>query len=208
MIPFIEGHIQNLLNKMILLDPESKKRLSKLEGKVVTIVLNMLSGINFQLYFNASEIELITSDMQKADTIITGTPLSLLHLSLSPKNRKKFFAEDVSIEGNVEIGQQVIALFDELEIDWEEYVSLWVGDVPAHNIGRFAKKISLFSKNLRETLYQNINEYMHEEIYLFPPPEELENFFHDVDILRMDVDRLDARVHHLIQHLTDADRIS
>lgn len=201
MMSFIENRIQHLLNKIILLDPESKNRLSKLDGKVVTIALNMLDGINFQLHFNAHEIELQTSDFKKADTVITGTPLSLLHLSLSPTNRKKFFSEDVSIEGNIELGQEVIALFDELDIDWEEYASKWIGDVPAHNIGRFAKKIRKFSKNLRETLYQNINEYTHEEIHLFPPREELQNFFQDVDVLRMDVDRLDARIHHLIKSM-------
>lgn len=193
--------IETLLNRIILLDPESKKRLSKLDGKIVTIILNMLNGISFQLHFNASLIELKTSEIKKADTIISGTPLSLLHLSLSPNNRKQFFAEDVSIEGNIELGQEVIALFDELEIDWEESASKWVGDVPAHSLGRFAKKIRQFSKNLRETLYQNINEYTHEEIHLFPPPEELQNFFHDVDVLRMDVDRLDARIHHLIKSI-------
>jgi ubiquinone biosynthesis protein UbiJ len=193
--------IQTLLNRIVLLDAESKNRLSKLDGKVVTIVLNMLNGIRFQLHFNDHKIELNTSDLKNADTIITGTPLSLLHLSLSPTNRKKFFAEDVSIEGNIELGQQVIALFDELEIDWEEYLSQWVGDVPAHSMGRFAKKIRQFSKNLRETLYQNINEYTHEEIHLFPPREELQDFFHDVDVLRMDVDRLDTRIHHLIESM-------
>ncbi len=201
MITFIEDHIQNLLNKLISLDPESKNRLSKLDGKVVTIVLNMLHGIRFQLHFHASNIELKTSEIKQADTIITGTPLSLLHLSLSPNNRKQFFAEDVSIEGNIELGQDVIALFDELDIDWEEYASKWVGDVPAHNLGRFANKIKKFNKNLRETLCQNINEYTHEEIHLFPPHEELKDFFHDVDALRMDVDRLDARIQHLIKFM-------
>jgi ubiquinone biosynthesis protein UbiJ len=201
MMSFIEKKIQTLLNKIILLDPESKHRLSELDGKIVTLSLNMLQGINFQLHFNPTGVELKTSDLSKADTTITGTPLSLLHLSLSPINRKKFFAEDVTIEGNIELGQQVIALFDELDIDWEEYLSQWVGDVPSHNIGRIAKKMRKFSKKIREALCQNINEYTHEEIKLFPPAEELQNFFHDVDVLRMDTDRLEAQIQKLTKSI-------
>lgn len=201
MISFLKNKIQTLLNQYISLDPESEKRLTALNGKVVTIELNMLTGLIFQLHFTAAGIKLKSSDFNKADTVIKGTPISLLHLSLSPDNRKKFFAEDVSIEGNIDLGQQVIALFDELEIDWEEYLSRWVGDVPAHNIGRFANKMKKFSKKIRETMLQNINEYTHEEIHLFPPPEELQDFFHDVDILRMDVDRLAARIQKLIQSM-------
>ncbi len=198
---FIEEKLQKLLNHALSLDPESKKRLAALDGKTVAIELNMLDGINFQLHFTHDGVELKSRNTDEAHTVIKGTPLSLLHLSLSSKNRKQFFAEDVSIEGNIELGQQVIALFDELEIDWEEYLSQWVGDVPAHHMGNVAKKIRTFSNHLRETLFQHINEYTHEEIHLFPPPEALQDFFHDVDVLRMDVDRLTARIQQLIQSI-------
>jgi ubiquinone biosynthesis protein UbiJ len=193
--------IQQLFNQYIALDPESKNRLITLHKKVITVELKALDGLVFQLYFFKDKIYIKNSDFLPADTIIKGTPLSLLHLSLAPKQRKKFFAEDVSMEGNLELGQQVIALLDELEIDWEEYISQWVGDIPAHKMGYFAKKIKAFSINLAETLLENINEFTHEEIHLFPPPEELEDFFQEVDTLRMDVDRLDAKINNLMQSI-------
>lgn len=197
---FIERNLQTILNHYLALDPESKTRLKALQNKIITIELQNIN-CTFQLIFSDEEMTLKFSDLLPANTIIKGTPLTLLHMSLNTSDRKRFFAEDVIIEGEIELGQKVIDLLDELEIDWEEYLSHWIGDIPAHQTGRLAKSIKNFSKNLRETLLQNINEYAHEEINLFPPREEIQDFFTDVDNLRMDVDRLEARIEKLTRPL-------
>lgn len=200
----ITEYLTRALNQYLALDPESQPRLHHLENKTVTIELLVRetplyqeSNCQFQIHFSAKEIKLKTTSFIAADTTIKGTPLSLLRMTLSHQDRKKFFADDVSIEGNLEVGQQVIALFDRLEIDWEEYLSRWVGDVSAYQLTRFAKKIKTMSKRFRSTLTQNINEYIHEEIPLFPAQEALQDFFHDIDQLRMDTDRIEARIQQL-----------
>lgn len=187
--------LQKYLNKFLHLDPESKGRLRKLDNKIVTLEL---LGINLpvQLIFKGEKVELKTSDFLKPDTIIKGTPLTLLHMTLTP-DRKQFFADDVSIEGNLELGQDVIDLFDDLEIDFEETISHIVGDMPAHQLGRVVTHFKDFSQRVRKTLLLNINEYFHEEINLVPPTEALNDFFHEVDELRLDVDRIEARVRKL-----------
>lgn len=188
--------LQKALNGYLRMDPESKKRLHEMQGKTVMVDLLGLN-VAVQLVFHADQIELRKADFQSVDTHIKGTPLSLLHLMLANGDRKQFFSDDVSIEGDLELGQQVIDLFDELEIDWEEYLSHWTGDVTAHQLGRFARKIKDVSQRTHEVLLQNLNEYMHEEVDLFPANEALKDFFKDVDEIRMDVDRIAARVEQL-----------
>lgn len=188
--------LQNLLNKFLHLDPESKYRIQPLQGKVVTIKLLGLN-FDFQLIFHPDNIELKTSHFLQPDTIIKGTPLTLLHMTLS-KDRKSFFAEDVSIEGDLELGQAVIDLFDALDIDFEEYLSYFIGDIPSHQLGRLFNRVKNLNKRARATLFENMNEYLHEESNLFPAVEALNDFFHDVDTLRMDVDRIEARIQNLI----------
>ncbi len=189
---FFVTQLQKALNHYLSLDPESAHKLQGLNHKVVTIEL---SGINisFQLYFIENQISIKHENFLQANTIIKGTPLRLLQMSLS-KNRKQFFADDVAIEGDLELGQQVIDLFDQLEIDWEEYLSQWVGDVPAHQIGRLARGIKQWTEKTRQIFCENMNEYIHEEIEFFPPKEALNDFFEDIDILRMDADRIEARM--------------
>ena len=202
----ITNYLPIALNRYLALDPESHTRLHRLQNKIVEIELLVNetplyreSKNNFQLVFTETGIEVKTVEFSHPDTYIKGTPLSLLRMAFSREDRKKFFSDDVAIEGNIELGQQVIDLFDSLEIDWEEYLSRWIGDAPAHQMARFTNKIKVISKRFHSALQQNINEYTHEEINLFPPPEELQDFYHDIDALRMDVDRLDARVQQLIQ---------
>ena len=207
----LTSFLPKALNRYLALDPESKRRLQKLENKVITIKLLVNetpfykeTNSEFQLLFTAEGIQLKTEAFSSPDTIIKGTPLSLLHMALAHHDdRKKFFSDDVAIEGNIELGQQVIDLFDALEIDWEEYLSHWIGDVSAYQVMRFAKKLNTFRRRFKSTLTQNINEYVHEEINLFPPLEALQDFYHDVDVLRMDTDRLEARVMQLTKKITN-----
>jgi ubiquinone biosynthesis protein UbiJ len=196
--------LQKALNTYLLLDPESVVRLQKLHDKIICIEL-MGTGCVFQLIFNEKGITLTQDSSLKADTWIKGTPLRLLHMTMAREHRQTFFSDDISIQGNLELGQVVTDLFDHLEIDWEEYLSHWVGDVPAHHLGRVARKIKSFSQQTRATLLQDINEYVHEEVDLFPPREALQDFFNDVDHLRMDVDRLEARIHYIKNHIEKRD---
>ncbi len=196
------------LNRYLALDPESSQRLNILKNKIVEIKLTIgetsfyQESINkFQLLFSETGIQLKTKHFSSPDTFIQGTPLSLLRMAFTNKDRKKFFSEDVSIEGNIELGQQVIALFDALEIDWEEYLSRWIGDIPAHQLTRFTNKLKTLSNRFKSTLLENIDEYVHEEVDLFPSKEALQDFYHDVDTLRMDTDRLEAKVLQLTKNI-------
>ncbi len=181
------------LNRYLALDSESKRRLLRLNNKVVTIELRGV-GLTLQFIIAEEKIQLRWEDFLPADLTIKGTPLTFLHMHFVPEQRSRFFAEDVTVEGNMELAQQVLALFDDLEIDWEEQLSHYVGDVAAHHLGRAARDAKTFSQRLRRTLLKNVNEYTHEEIALFPPTEALQDFFRDVDELRMDVDRLAVRL--------------
>ncbi len=195
---FFLTSLQTALNHYLALDPESKQRLLVLQGKIATIEL-LDMGLTLQMIFTDSRIEIKRDEFLKPDTIIKGTPLSLLRMALTEGDRKHFFANNVSIEGNLDLGQHIIDLFDELEIDWEEYASGWMGDVPAHQLGRVARGAKKFVKHVRETLLQNTNEYVHEEVDLFPAREAVQDFFKEVDALRMDVDRAEARIERLTQ---------
>ena len=200
--------LQKAVNHYVSLDPESVTRLQAMQHKVVKIVL-LGVNVDFYLSFTATGLQFDLASAAnsglKADTIISGTPLRLLHMALSGKQRQQFFADDVSIQGNLELGQQVTHLFDQVEIDWEEHLSRLIGDIPAHHLGNFARKLRAWGQHTRQTLKQDVNEYVHEEINLFPAAEALRDFFHDVDVLRMDTDRLEAKLKQL-QHMARAKR--
>jgi len=188
--------LEKAINRYLALDPESEQRIASLQDKVVTLEILGIP-LTTQMVFTQKNIQLKWDNFSQADLTIRGTPLNLLHISMVRDQRKQFFAEDVVVEGNMELAQQVLAIFDDLEIDWEEYFSQWIGDVPAYQTGRLVRHLKKFGKKLSQTFTYNLNEYMHEEINLFPPVEALQHFFQEVDELRMDVDRLEARIDKL-----------
>ena len=192
--------LEAALNQYLALDPETPQRLQKLAGKIVKMELLGI-GMVFYLVFTDQKIEIKFAEPATPDTVIKGSPLSLLHMALTTENRKQFFADDVTMEGNLDLGQHVIDLFDQLDIDWEDYLSRWVGDVPAYQFARFSRGVKDFFSRTREIMTQNVNEYVHEEAELFPAREALHDFFQDIDTLRMDVDRLEARVEQLLKKI-------
>jgi ubiquinone biosynthesis protein UbiJ len=196
--------IQKALNKYLALDPESAARLAVLEGKVVTLKL-LAIDMSFNLVFANNAIQLHSGTALNSDTTIEGTPFRLLHLAMNRKNRQQFFSDDVSIQGNLELGQLVIDLFDQMEIDWEELLSRVIGDVPSHQIGNIVTKLSGWLLGTKDSLLRNVSEYVQEEAGFFPTREALQDFYTDVDALRMDTDRLEARVNQL-QKIVEAKR--
>jgi len=205
---FISKILGTAINRYLALDPESHKRVTRLNEKIITMQLKGI-GVDFQLKIQYEKIKIQNLQFNNSysvylephDVLIKGTPLALLGMSLSKENRKRFFAEDVVIEGNLELGQQIIDLFDELEIDWEELLSNVIGDIPAHQVGKAAKGFKNFTQRFKNVVLQNINEYVHEEALVFPPREALNDFFREVDMLRMDTDRLELKIKHLKENL-------
>jgi ubiquinone biosynthesis protein UbiJ len=156
---FFSDTLQSALNKYLALDPESATRLRELNGKLVALELLPLK-VTFYLRFTdgRASVALVSDDVP--ETTIKGTPLRLLLLALVPHaDRQRFFADDVVMQGNPLIGQQVIELFDQLEIDWEEYAAKIVGDVPAHHAGNIVRNAKAFLSKTGMTLTRNLNEY-------------------------------------------------
>lgn len=185
--------LNKVMNAYLALDPDSEKRLSKLQGKVIAIELKPLN-ITFQCAFTANDVNLMMDDTLIPNTTIRGTPIQMLSMMITKNNRQQFFADDVVIEGDAELGQQVIQLFDDMQIDWEEHLSQLFGDATAHHTGRLVEKTSSWLKDTIDSFSQNINEYLQEEAAWLPSREALQDLFQDIDTLRMDIDRLEARV--------------
>jgi ubiquinone biosynthesis protein UbiJ len=189
---------QKAINRYLALDPESQHHMQKFQGKTIKIELQGLE-LEFLLHFTNAGIKIETDESIKPDTIIKGMPLSFLRMTLTRGDRKQFFSEDVSIQGDLELGQQVVDLFDQLEIDWEECLAQKIGDVPAHNLGRLMRGVKKWCDNSSTAFVQDLNDYLHEEKTWFPQREILQELFDEIDALRMDVDRLDVKVKQLLK---------
>jgi ubiquinone biosynthesis protein UbiJ len=127
------------------------------------------------------------------DATITGGAFSLLALSGSTPEAV-LQRGDVRIDGDAELAQKFRELALLLRPDLEEELSLVVGDVPAHQIGRFARAAFAWTRKAASTTVRNAAEYLGHERRDLVPRSEADQFLQGVDTLREDVDRLAARI--------------
>ncbi|USQ13876.1 SCP2 sterol-binding domain-containing protein [Legionella lytica] len=190
--------LQKAINTAILLDEHMPSKLQALDGKTLEMIIAPLN-VRFFIQFSQGAVELLDYYEGQADTIIHSSPLGLIRLSLLPASKaRSLFNDKIRMSGNMELGQQVKKLFDEMDIDWEGHLAHFTGDVVAHQLGSFVRKGLSFTKRIDESMRQNMSEYLQEELRILPSQNELEDFYKEVDELSLSVERLQAHVNHLI----------
>ena len=183
------------LNRYLSLDPETLSRLAGMTGKLIAVELR---GMGMTLYMapHGGGIQLLREFDADADAVISGTPLALARVGIG-EERGLLFAGEVEIRGDVTLGQRFESVLRELDIDWEEQLSHLVGDAAAHQVGNLVRDTLQWGAKSVDTLGRDLTEYLQEESRQLPQRDEVNKFLAAVDVLRNDVERLDARVKRL-----------
>lgn len=184
---------ESILNRFLQLDPETAGHLNQLSGKVVKIELNSLS--HFWL-FKSNAIYLIKDYNGLVDLVLRGSGFDFMQLAFI-KRDMALTAIPIQVSGDMEFAKQFKELFANLDIDWEEHLSSFVGDTIAYPLARFLKALTHWAKQSVENLSQNITDYLQAEMDYLVSEEELQVFFSDIDTLRDDSARLEARIKFL-----------
>jgi ubiquinone biosynthesis protein UbiJ len=124
-------------------------------------------------------------------------------MGVSQQKEDQLFSGEVQIEGDTHLAQAFGDLVRGLEVDWEEQLSLLVGDGLAHRVGSGARAAGRWGRRTAATLAEDVKEYLQEEARLLPGRYEIQGFLDDVDHLRDGVERLAARIERLAKKRED-----
>lgn len=186
--------LEQAINHGLSLDESINEKLVSLSGKIIELIISPLD-VNFFIIFTNTGLTLQETVNTPADTIIHSSPLGLIRLSLLPVSKaRSLFNDQVQLSGDIELGEQAKRLFNELDIDWEGHLARFTGDVVAYQLGSWVRQGLAFQDQLKRSVQRNITEYVQEELRIVPGREETDDFFHDVDRLTLDVERLEAQV--------------
>lgn len=191
---------EQAINACLRSDPVSLAALAQLHGKVIAVEIE---GPAVRVYClpGPEGINLLTHYTAEADTLLRGTPLALLQLALHTDSSAVLFKGAVTLQGDIELGQRFKAILSHLQIDWEELLSRFSGDVVAHKFGFFMRECQDWWRHSRGRLQHNAVEYLQQELHSLPLRNQAEAFATAVETLRDDVARLSARIDHLYQRL-------
>lgn len=196
--------ITNTLNSYLQMDPEAKPRLEHLNQQALAIHVQPFD-LALQLYFNEGEIQVLTESIVEPKATIKATPLQFINAFFDKANRQEHIANDFVILGDASFAADVMAFFDELQIDWEDFLAKAIGDVPAHFLKRFFLQGKSVIKETKESCAEQVKEYIHEEANWQPSKEALQDFFAEIDELRMHADRVEAKINVLKNKLLNTE---
>lgn len=185
--------LQYFINQTLRLDPNFGLLLAPLAEKNICIICSDFPTQTLYLSFDNNLLQLSTQSNLSVDCTISGPLIGLLTLAIQ-KQQADFRTCNIKITGDNKVAEHMQILLFKLDLDWEEALSKHVGDAVAHKALYIIKSLRQQQKHSHISLEQMISEYLQEDSGLLPTHDEIDIFMHDVDSLRMDVDRLDARI--------------
>ena len=186
----LSATLEKLLNRGLPRSPRARQLCAALSGRSVAIVVPDI--LRLRVSSNGQTLTVLRDDAP-ADATLRGGALSLLALA-SESAQAVTQRGDVAISGDSEVAQGYRELAQLLRPDLEEELSLLIGDVPAHQLGRLARLAADWSERAADTTLRNLAEYLGHERGDLVSRNEGEQFLRGVDALRESVDRLQARL--------------
>ena len=191
--------INNTIQKFLANDPEMAASLEEFNDHRLILNLTDIKQ-SFLIEIQESKVTIsVLSDSEELNfsTTISANIITLLRLGFGADYQGMINDGDLQIEGDVELASQLRELFMNIDIDWEEIASKYVGDTVAYQLGIFSNRFKKYKQRSVENFRLDISEYLQEESRLMPTKVELEKFLNDVDQLEADLDRLEARTSRL-----------
>jgi ubiquinone biosynthesis protein UbiJ len=191
--------LESILNRNIAGSAAARAACQRLTGKTLTVNVsgapnNTLLSLHFRS--DGERIAIATQSDAPAAATLSGTPFAYLSMvGKQPENAMRTGA--IRIEGDAEVAQAFRDLLQAAKPDFEEELSRVVGDVAAHQMGKFARDAMAFGERVASTFAQNVSEYLQEESRDTVTRIEVDEFNAAVDQLRDDVDRVAARLNNL-----------
>ncbi len=185
--------VETVINRYLALDPEMLDKLEVFSGKVIKLEI---IGINKVLYMlpDGKCIQVSTEYEGEVDTTLRGTPMALFKMGIVSDAATLLLKGEVEISGDTRLGHQFKNVFSQMDIDWSEPLADIVGDTFAYQIQQSGKKIGGWGKDVIKSVSSSVSEYLQEESRDVITETELNIFNDDVDQLRDDVDRLQAKI--------------
>ncbi|GAC16698.1 ubiquinone biosynthesis accessory factor UbiJ [Aliiglaciecola lipolytica] len=199
----VSSAIERVLNHLLKLDSDSASGLKKLAGKQLSVAVHELP---WPLIFNFSDrVDVLVGmpdEEVKGDCHLALSIATLQKLKDTSQITRLIQNNDLVLEGDLKVAQQFSQLISELEIDWEEQLSQYTGDLVAHKAFAFGKKLVQNTQAQANRLVATLADAAIEEKRIAAPPILVVDFCDQVNELRSATDRLEAKLNRLERQST------
>ena len=180
----------SVLNHLLNQQPWSKDQLCRFAGKSLSLAI---PPVTLELTIESNGEFGTREEHANLDATLSLPPAAAVQFALSGK----LDISQISITGDTELAQEVGKILRNLSWDIEDDLSRVIGDIPAHKLTSFSRKLFAEGQRQLESLAGMFAEFWQEEDPIIAKRQHLEQFAKDVDALRDDTERLAKRIEKL-----------
>jgi len=195
--------LENILNRGLPRSPRARELCAELAGRQIAVEVRGIAECTVTSDGNCLQISAGVSEA--AEARVRAGPTTLLKFSVRepPSSLRAAGAE---VEGDEALAERYRELAMLLRPDLEEELALAIGDVPAHQIARFATAAFGWCRSAAETTVRNFAEYFAHERGDLVSRAEGRQLLEGVDEARARVERIEERIALLEKQLAPARR--
>ena len=168
---------------------------SKLVEHKNKIIIIKISDLKLILKVDENGLLHSLNEAEKFDCIIKLTVNSFISQLINNNN------SNISIEGDLELANQVAQVLKKIEWDIEEDLSKYIGDIPAIQTTKILKKVVARGQKNIGNITGALLEYWQEENKILTKKINVEIFNSEVDKIVEDTERLEARIKIMVEKI-------
>lgn len=183
---------EQVMKKLLAMDPQAKKLLHQVQGKQLALELKELP---WRFVLSASEQGLLLNQHQEPADCEISTDLATARQLSEPSQLTSLIKQDkLSIQGDLQVAQKFSQLLQQLNPDWQQELSTWVGDALAHKIAVGLKHFQALLKEKLVQLEQQSIALMQDELSCTPSRIEYLQFQKELTDLQTRLEELTRKV--------------
>lgn len=192
----VTAGIETLLNQLVAADKAAPSKLATLKGKILKVNIAEFSKPLFFIF--SQQIDVLTKSDVDADCTMDISVSALPRLQDNSQFTSLIKEGRLDIQGDPMVASKFSMLVRELNIDWEEHLSRFLGDIAAHKLVNSARSGQEWFKTNTAIARMNMAEYLIEEIRIAPGALEIANFCDEVSEVETDTKQFEARLNALL----------
>lgn len=190
--------VERIINQLLQLDPHLKGKLAAIADKQLLIEIRDWQQSILCVYSD-EQIHLYSTQERSFDCMISADINTLLALK-DPSMLTQLIRQDkLDLQGDLNLAQGFSNAFAELDIDWPEHFSRYIGDAPAQQLWLSIQALKRRNSQTKSKLENTLTTLCQDELAVTIHPLELAEFKQQNRQLKSQVSQLEMRINALLQ---------
>lgn len=187
--------LETAINGSLQYAPATRNHIQQMAGKTIELDLEAPAFKTF-IVMEASGLRLQQYSEETSHLVIRGGPASVWKV-LNSKAANPLMGSGLEVQGDIGLLQHLGDITKNLDFDWEAPIVDTLGPVLGHQLANILRVKLEWLKHAKDRAPEVVKDFIIEESQLVAHPEAVADFYKSIRDVRMQTDRLEARIQQL-----------